>query len=120
MKPNYTPGQNIAIKVPSHEFEKTVSFYRDILGLETAGVTPASTYQSQAFKFGDKTLWIDNIATLSQAEVWLEIVAEDIRLAAEHLDANGVIRRDEIEGLPRDIKGFWISSPSNIIHLVTE
>lgn len=26
MKPNFRPGKNIAMKVPSHEFEKSVFF----------------------------------------------------------------------------------------------
>jgi hypothetical protein len=30
MKPQYKAGDNIAIKVPPHEYEKTVSFYRVI------------------------------------------------------------------------------------------
>ena len=34
MKPKFKPGKNIAIKVPVHEFDKTVAFYRDILGFE--------------------------------------------------------------------------------------
>jgi catechol 2,3-dioxygenase-like lactoylglutathione lyase family enzyme len=33
-KPEFTPGTNIAMKVPVHEYEKTLSFYRDILGFE--------------------------------------------------------------------------------------
>jgi hypothetical protein len=30
----------------------------------------------------------------------------------------GISKRDEIEPLPPGVKGFWISSPSNIIHLI--
>ncbi|MEE9337805.1 MAG: hypothetical protein V3U87_06970 [Methylococcaceae bacterium] len=34
MKPKFTSGKNIAMKVPVHEFDRTVVFYRDILGFE--------------------------------------------------------------------------------------
>lgn len=34
MTPEFTGGPNIAIKTPSHQFEATVGFYRDVLGLE--------------------------------------------------------------------------------------
>ena len=59
-KPNFKPGQNMAMKVPPHEFDKTVAFYRDVLGLkekETESSTGA--YESVAFEFGSITLWID-------------------------------------------------------------
>lgn len=32
-RPRFAPGRNIAMKVPAHEFEATVGFYRDTLGL---------------------------------------------------------------------------------------
>jgi hypothetical protein len=31
-----------------------------------------------------------------------------------------VVRRDEIEPLPEGFKGFWISNPANIIHLISQ
>ncbi len=30
------------------------------------------------FEFGSKQLWIDKVARLSQAEIWLEIVTDDV------------------------------------------
>jgi catechol 2,3-dioxygenase-like lactoylglutathione lyase family enzyme len=113
----FKAGKNIAMKIPTHEYEKTVRFYRDILGLkeissEDSGSTPR-------FDFGGKVLWLDCVSGISQSEVWLEIVSNDIDQAASYLEAQGCQRRDEIEPLPGDFKGFWVSSPSNIIHLVT-
>ena len=35
--PQFTAGKNIALKTPTHEFEKTVSFYRDVLKLPVLG-----------------------------------------------------------------------------------
>jgi len=119
MTPEFAPGPNIAIKVPAHEYEATVSFYRDILGLRPIPGTAPSASESVRFEFGDKTLWIDRVPTLSQAEIWLELTTNDIDAATRHLNAHGCPRRDGIEPLPPDFPGFWISSPANIIHLIT-
>lgn len=119
MKPQYAPGRNIAMKVPTHEYEQTVAFYRDALGFtEMEDSVPSST-ESSRFAFGDKILWIDCVPGLSQAELWLEVVTDDVEMAASHLEASGCARRDEIEPLPDGFRGFWVSSPANIIHLVT-
>ncbi len=120
MKPQYRAGKNIAIKVPPHEYEKTVSFYRDIIGLEERETSSSDQYESISFSFGEKNLWIDKISSVSQAEIWLELVTDNLAEAVSHLEKNGVVRRDEIEKLPDDFNGFWVCSPSNIIHLITE
>jgi len=119
MKPIFTPGKNIAMKVPSHEYKNVVHFYKDVLGLNEIENAPLDDFESIAFEFGDKWLWIDNIAGISQAEVWLEINAEDPYSAKEYLLKQGCVLRNEIESLPADFNGFWIANPSNIIHLVT-
>lgn len=119
MKPQYAPGRNIAMKVPAHEYEQTVAFYRDALGLPELDDSVPSSTESSRFAFGDKILWIDRVPGLSQAELWLEVVTDDVELAASHLEANGCARRDEIEPLPPGFRGFWVSNPANIIHLVT-
>ena len=59
MKPKFTPGKNIAIKVPVHEFDSTLAFYRDLLGFEEIDDSPGNSSESVAFKFGDKILWIE-------------------------------------------------------------
>ena len=118
MKPTFSPGTNIAIKVPVHEYESTVAFYRDILGLKPVELESPDNYESIAFLFGDKKLWLDKISGISHAEIWLEIKTDNIQKAADYLKEKGCSRRDEIEPLPGEFKGFWISSPSNIIHLI--
>jgi catechol 2,3-dioxygenase-like lactoylglutathione lyase family enzyme len=120
MNENFIPGSNIAMKVPVHEFESTVAFYRDILGFELVDASSPDETESVTFKFGDKNLWIDKISGISQAEVWLEVVKKDIEKASKYLEENDCVRRDEIEPLPDSFKGFWISSPANIIHLINE
>ena len=119
MKPTFKPGKNIAVKVPPHQYEQTVTFYRDTLGLEQIDRSSPDAYDSVSLKFGDKTLWIDKIDSLSQAEIWLEIQTDDIDAAAAHLEKANIVRREEIEPLPDDFNGFWISSPADIIHLVS-
>ena len=56
MKPEFKPGNNIAMKVPTHEFEQTVSFYRDVLSLERDEFAEQNAPDACFFKFGDKTL----------------------------------------------------------------
>jgi len=120
MNPEFRPGRNIAMKVPAHEYDDTVAFYQDVLGLrQIPGQAPSST-ESVRFDFGGKILWIDKVLSLSQSEIWLEVYTNDVAGASRYLGEHGCIRRDEIEELPDGFSGFWVSSPANIIHLVTE
>ncbi len=112
--PLFAPGNNIAMKVPAHEYDATVRFYRDVVRLKEL----TTHLPSVGFEFGTKNLWIDSVSHLSQAEVWLEIVTNDIELASEYLKNADVVRCDEIEPLSDGFQAFWISSPSSIIHLV--
>lgn len=115
--PAYTGGRNIAMKVPPHQWEATVAFYRDVLGL--ASLEPfTGSPPSVGFNFGENRLWIDKVIGMSQTELWLEIVTDDATAAAEHLAQAGVARCDAIEQLPDGASSFWVSSPSQIIHLV--
>ncbi len=113
----FEPGKNIAMKIPSHEYENTVRFYREVLRFKE--LTGSGANDTPKFEFGDKVLWLDCMPGLSQSEIWLEVVASDIGNASEYLKEQGCHRRDDIEPLPEGFKAFWISSPSNIIHLVS-
>ncbi|MBT8148982.1 MAG: hypothetical protein KJO24_03565 [Gammaproteobacteria bacterium] len=119
MRPQFTPGNNIALKVPAHEYSKTVHFYESILGFARRPLAAGAEYASVAFAYGDKNLWIDCVEGMSQAEVWLELQAPDVERAQQYLADNGCYICNEIERLPNDFDGFWVSSPCNIIHLVT-
>lgn len=110
-------GRNIALKVPSDQWESTVGFYRDVVGLDQIPVPHES---SRAFKFGSMTLWVDRCPHLSQSEVWLELVTGSLEAAAGELAVPGVARRDDIEALPDGLRAFWIKSPAGIVHLVSE
>lgn len=113
--PNFSAGRNIAMKVPPHEFSRTVIFYRDIIGLpQIENLLP-----DFVFEFGDKQLWLDKVDHISHAEIWLEIQTDNLAAAEEYLDRKDIARCDQIEALPEDFEGFWIASPANIIHLVS-
>ena len=112
--PSFRPGRNIAVKVPTHEYDAIVAFYRDTRGPAQVDGPDSSI----GFEFGGKNLWIDNAPALSQAEIWLEIITNDIDGASKLLSGAGIVRRDEIEPLPEGFDAFWISSPASIIHLV--
>ena len=120
MKPDFRPGKNIAIKVPAHEFERMVEFYKIIIGLKQKDANSPDEFDSIAFEFGDKNLWVDKISGISQAEVWLEIETDNAAVAKSYLEEQGCVIRNEIEPLPSSFNGFWLSSPSNTIHLVSE
>ena len=113
----FEPGKNIAMKIPAHEYENTLRFYREVLRFKK--ITGSGADDTPKFEFGDKVLWLDRMPGLSQSEIWLEVVTSDIVKASEYLKQQGCHRRDEIEPLPSGFKAFWVSSPSNIIHLVS-
>lgn len=104
------------MKVPPHQWNGTVAFYESVLGLPVLERDPVSV----TFEFGPNRLWIDRVDALSQAELWLELVTDDLVATDAMLAAARITRRDEIEELPDDFKGFWISNPADIIHLVSE
>ena len=112
---DFRGGKNIAIKVPSSQWQATVEFYRGVAKLPVVSESP----ECVAFTFGSNTLHIDLCPHLSQAEIWLELVSSDVARAKTYLDEKDVTRCDEIESLPDGFNGFWISSPASIVHLVT-
>lgn len=116
MEAKLAGGRNIAVKVPPHQYDATVTFYRDVVGLRQLN----ELLPDVAFEFGANRLWIDRVEALSQAEIWLELVASDVPAAADRFAMAGVTRRDEIEPLPPGFEGFWISSPASLIHLVAK
>lgn len=99
------------MKVPPHAYEATVRFYRDVLGLELL----ENHLPHVGFEFGGNQLWIDKVSGLSQAEVWLEIVTDDVPAAARYLGKAGITRCDEIEPLPEGHEGFWIMDPASVV-----
>lgn len=113
---NFRGGKNIAIKVPPNQWQSTVDFYRNVAALPVV----SDSAKSVAFSFGSNTLHIDRCEQLSQAEIWLELISNDVENARVYLEDAGVSRCDAIEELPDGFNGFWISSPASIVHLVSD
>ena len=111
----YCGGSNVAMKLPPHHFENAVRFYRDTLGLPVS-----DRGESKLVEFGPIRLWLDRCPQISQTELWLEVVASNTDEAAKHLKDQGVVRCDPIEKLPDGFRGFWITSPADVVHLVSE
>lgn len=115
-RPAFSPGMNLAMKVPPHQFEETVAFYGKVLGFRELEREETSV----VFAFGESRLWIDRVPTVSQAELWLEVVTDDPVAASDWLTSHGITRCDEIEPLPDGFSGFWIANPAGIVHLVAD
>lgn len=113
-KPAFSAGRNLAMKIPAAQYDATVTFYRDVLGL-----TPVRDAEpDQVFEFGDKHLWLDPVEGLDKAEIWLEVHTDDLTLAKAWLEQAGVDRRDDAEPLPAGFDGLWIANPAGVIHLL--
>src|SRR5437588_10778910 len=112
--PQFSGGANIAIKCPAHTYDQTVTFYRDTLAL------PLIEEESDGciFQFGPNRLWIDKVPNLSHPDIWLEIETNATEAAASFLKVHGIARREEVENLLDDFKGFFISDPACVIPLV--
>jgi|GEM_PF-66519 len=115
--PMIKPGRNIALKVPPSEFERTIAFYRDVLGLRELGTSKDGAV---GFDFEGKDIWLDRVPSISQAEVWLELRTDNLNAAAEYFSTQDIVRCDEIEELPDGFRGFWIKNPASLVHLVSE
>ncbi|MEL7179935.1 MAG: hypothetical protein AAFN63_08890 [Pseudomonadota bacterium] len=115
MDAQFNGGPNIAMKVPPHQHEATVAFYRDTLKLKELHGNGDKTV---GFQFGANRLWIDKVDTVSQAELWLQVVTNNTSDASTRLKEAGAPRCDEIEPLGESFDGFWISNPAGVIHLI--
>ncbi|UVC10702.1 hypothetical protein IHQ71_09030 [Rhizobium sp. TH2] len=114
MKSEIEGGINIAMKVPSHQYEAVVSFYRDVVKLPTFDAKAPAI----GFVLGPNRLWIDEAPNYTQAEIWLELFTNDHKAALTHLEAGGAIRCDQIEDLGEGFRGGWIMNPANVVHMV--
>ncbi len=114
-RPSYRGGPNIAMKIPPVEYEATLRFYRDVVGLPLL-----DAYRlDHVFQYGSSLLWLDSVPDIERTEIWLELLTQDTAIAGEHFAQTGVERCDAVEPLPAGFDGFWIRSPASVVHLVT-
>ena len=116
IQPKFEGGNNIAMKVPSHQFAEAKVFYRDVFKLRVL----EEIDKSVVFQFGGQKLWLDRVDNYEKAEIWLEIISDDVDAAQKYLNSRGIVRRDEIEHLPEGFKGFWIRNPADVVHLISQ
>ncbi|WP_432943804.1 VOC family protein [Kribbella sp. CA-253562] len=119
---DFTGGLNIAMKLPKAEFDRTVAFYRDVLGFEVTDESGPHVVDAVArcasLRFGPVTLWLDQVGNYARADLWLELFTPDVAAAMRHLADHGIHPQDELEPLPDGIDGHWITNPAGITHLV--
>ena len=115
MSAAFEGGVDVAMKVPPHQYQPVLNFYRDVVGLKEIG-----NEGTRGFELGPIRLWIDESPGMSQAELWLELFTPDFGQAAEHLRQAGVTRCDTIEPLGESFRGGWILNPAGIVHMVRE
>ena len=107
-------GPNIAVKVPPQQWEQTVRFYGESMGLaRIESLAPAVV-----FELGADRLWIDRVETLRQAEVWLEFQTDSSATTVALLSHEGFVHGDSIEPLPKGFHRFWIAGPADFLHRI--
>lgn len=113
-RPPFAAGVNIAMKLPARQYDATLAFYRDTLGLPVL----REGAEGALIGFGAIRLHLDRLPQQSQTDIWLELSTPDTAAAARYLRAQGVSLCNEVEALPEGFDGFWIAAPSQTIHLV--
>lgn len=111
----FEAGINIAIKIPKSKYDKTVTFYRDILKLEVEEKTidNPTISRTHQVKFGHNVIWLDCVDNYTHSETWLQLTVPDVEAATNYLQLNGVETCDEIEELPQNM--HWIQDPAGTV-----
>jgi catechol 2,3-dioxygenase-like lactoylglutathione lyase family enzyme len=122
--PEFNGGVNIAMKIPRAEYEPTVAFYREALGLEVteeAETGAPSVSRTHTVRFGPNTLWLDCVDNYSRPDVWLELRTDDLEAATAQLAEAGIGTCDEVEVFADPgTRAHWIKNPAGIVHLLAE
>ena len=120
MTPKFEAGINIAIKIPKSKYNKTISFYRDILKLEVSEkpITNPTVSRTHEVKFGNNILWLDCVDNYTHSETWLQLTIPDINLATDYFIENGVETCDELEELPNNM--HWVQDPAGTVFNIQE
>ena len=111
----FAGGRNIAMKLPKRQYEATLAFYRDTLGLKVISQNETGA----VVDFGPIRLNLDLVPGQSQTDIWLEVRTPDSDAAKAHLAAHGITDCNEVEELPEGFDGFWIAAPAGTIHLIS-
>ena len=111
-------GLNIAIKIPKSKYEKTVSFYKDVLKLEVTerSINNPTVSRTHEVQFGNNTVWLDCVDNYTHSETWLELKTPDVAKATEYLKNNGIDTCDELEKIPNE--NHWIMDPAGTVFII--
>ena len=117
-KIKFDGGINIAIKIPKAKYEKTVSFYKDILNLEVTEkrIDNPTVSRTHEVKFGNNTVWLDCVDNYTHSETWLELKTPDVEKATEYLKNSGIDTCDELEKIPEE--NHWIMDPAGTVFII--
>jgi hypothetical protein len=117
-KIKFEGGLNIAIKIPKSKYDKTVTFYKDILKLEVTEkpIDNPTVSRTHEVKFGHNTIWLDCVDNYTRSETWLELKTPDVSKATEYLKYNGIETCDELEKIPED--NHWIMDPAGTVFII--
>ncbi len=108
MKPKFTPGKNIAMKVPTNEFDGTVAFYRDILGFEEVNLNSPDNLESVTFKFGDKISGLIRSPVLARQKYGLKSLQKTLRWHRSILRKITISDEMELSHCRKGLKGFGL------------
>lgn len=80
MDTKFEAGINIAIKIPKSKYDKTVSFYKDILKLEVVEkpIDNPTISRTHEVKFGNNVLWLDCVDNYTHSETWLQLTVPNV------------------------------------------
>jgi len=120
MDQQFTPGVNIAIKIPKSKYDKTVDFYRSTLKLEVTEkpIDNPTVSRTHEVKFGNIIIWLDCVDNYTHSETWLQLAVPDVEQATNYLQSNGVETCDELEKLPKNM--HWIQDPAGTVFNLQE
>lgn len=115
MNQQFTPGINIAIKIPKNKYEKTVDFYKNILKFKVTEkpIDNPTVSRTHQVKFGDTILWLDCVDNYTHSETWLQLTVPGLNQATEYLESHDVATCDELEKLPQGM--HWIQDPAGTV-----
>lgn len=115
MNQKFEAGINIAIKIPKGKYEKTISFYRDILKLEVMEkpIDNPTVSRTHEVKFGNNIIWLDCVDNYTHSETWLQLTVPNVAEATDYLLSKGVDTCDELEELPENM--HWIQDPAGTV-----
>lgn len=114
----FTPGINIAIKIPKSKYEATLAFYRDTLQweLEERPISHPTISRTYKLKFGSMILWLDCVDNYTHSETWMELRTNDVPAAKTYLEERGISTCDEIEQIPEHM--HWIMDPAGNVFIL--